>query len=297
MDSQERAPQRPSPCCSYGASNARCWQTFGVPPDDRDLAHTPDAPCHAYLLLRNLEIVLRELIIMELSSLGDAKWWKRRAPHDVQETAKRGQQYERATRWLDASTYHPIYYTDFADVRKILISRDNWQARFNHVLYNKENLSADLQSLEPLRNTIAHSRRLSEPAVGVLIAVSDKIQSSLGKQKWDTLSEEQTVVHADIEVPRVLSVLTTANRDLDACRRVDLAIAVGASGQWWWDSDVLGGSLEQTERALSLLSEYNSLPRGRGQGHILEAWARKTRIIASIEAAIAELQTILTARR
>jgi hypothetical protein len=277
------------------ASRAGFCETLSVSPDDR--AHLTDGPCDAYLLLRNLEIVLRELVIVQFTILGEERWWKRRVPNDVQQTARRGLDYQRSTRWLDASTYHPIYYTDFADIRKILTSRDNWLEVFSQLLYNKDQLGADLQSLEPLRNTIAHSRTLSPSALEVLRAVCKKIRTSLGSDQWDSLQKQQTVVHAAEVLPAVLSVLSNARHVLHFCRTVELADAVGASEQWWWDPDVLGGPLQDTNRALQVLNEYNLLPRGRGQGHLLEAWTRDNGTIESIDAALAELEAIIMGRR
>jgi hypothetical protein len=262
-----------------------------VAPEDRD--KQPDT-CAPYLLLRNIEIVLRELIITQCTSLGDNKWWKRRVPNDVQQTAKRGQEYERDTKWLDASSYHPIYYTDFADVRKILISNDNWRTIFRHVLYNKDQLSADLQSLEPLRNNIAHNRLLSSPALKVLISVHDKIRSTIGTQTWEQLTHRQTVVQAAVVLPSVLALLLHAREQLQDCQTIELTGAFQVTDQWWWDPDVLGGPLDNTDLALSLLSAYNLQPRGRGQGHILEAWIVSTQLKETLLAGSEELQAILT---
>ena len=113
-----------------------------------------------YATMQGLEIDLRSFINSKLESVS-SNWWKERIPSDVQQRAEeRRMKNEKLYPWQKPSESQLIHYVDFADYVKIIIRKDNWEQVFSKVFKDKEMVSAKLRELEPLRNAIAHFRRL-----------------------------------------------------------------------------------------------------------------------------------------
>jgi len=55
-----------------------------------------------------------------------------------------------------------IFYVDFSDYSKIILRRDDWDQVFAPIFKEKEVISAKLRELEPVRNALAHFRKLIE---------------------------------------------------------------------------------------------------------------------------------------
>lgn len=112
----------------------------------------------AYPLLKNLEINLRECIKTELGKLS-TKWWKQNIPPDIRKNAE-----ERKAKdilfYPERSERHLIDYVDFADYRKIIIKRDNWDKVFKRIFIDREILNTKLRELEDIRNAVMHLRKL-----------------------------------------------------------------------------------------------------------------------------------------
>ena len=107
-----------------------------------------------------LEVGLREFIIEELSRIGGARWHKTHLPADVSQKYLHGLQAERASNWTSHIEHHPLYYVDFPDLTKVL--EKNWRLTFQRLLKNKDVFIYSLRSLEPIRNKLAHNRKISE---------------------------------------------------------------------------------------------------------------------------------------
>jgi len=127
-----------------------------------------------YQVLKNLEQELRKLIQTKLSKISK-HWWNQNVPDDVQENAeRRKKQNERPWSWLMRGEYL-VDYIDFTDYAKIITRRDNWNQVFKEIFHNKEELSAKLKELEPIRNAIMHSRNLTAKQKQRLQLYSDDI--------------------------------------------------------------------------------------------------------------------------
>ena len=98
--------------------------------DDMESSRTPTENCVLFCLFYEIETALRELIIEELEKVGGPTWYKAHLPGDIYEKYKRGLQYEKAISWSNMIPYHPIYYIDFADLRKIIENATNWKDVF-----------------------------------------------------------------------------------------------------------------------------------------------------------------------
>ena len=114
----------------------------------------------AYALLNELEESLRKVIEGTLSPLS-SNWWKVRVPIDVRTNAEaRKQKNDRQWPWITGRDLHPIYYVGFPDYVRIIRKKDNWREAFVRVFKDEEFISVKLRELEPIRNSVAHSRPL-----------------------------------------------------------------------------------------------------------------------------------------
>ena len=113
-----------------------------------------------YDLLKTLENKLRICIETQLSTQ-HPKWWTERIPKDVRSRAEdRKSRDETLWPWSNKS-HDLINFVDFNDYIKIITRRDNWREIFVNIFKDQALLIAKLKELDPIRNTIAHSRPLS----------------------------------------------------------------------------------------------------------------------------------------
>lgn len=118
--------------------------------------------------LAALERGLRRLIEKRLSAL-TPDWWVSRTPSEVRREAERRQsRNESSWPWLTPNPASPMDYVDFSDYRKIIEREDNWTETFRDVLLHREIVLGKLLELEPIRNSLAHNRELSEKEKQVL---------------------------------------------------------------------------------------------------------------------------------
>ena len=101
----------------------------------------PSNSVQAFNLLFAIENALREFIIESLSRFAGPKWYKTRLPGDVLKKYREGQQYERATPWIELVPHHPIYYVDFSDLRKIIEQNNNWADVFKDLYQRSQTLT------------------------------------------------------------------------------------------------------------------------------------------------------------
>jgi hypothetical protein len=102
----------------------------------------PSNSVEAFTLLYCIENALREFIIDSLSNFSGPKWYKTRLPGDVLKKFKEAKIYERSIAWLELVPHHPLYYIDFADLRKIIEQNNNWTEIFKELFLNK-NVTSD----------------------------------------------------------------------------------------------------------------------------------------------------------
>lgn len=118
----------------------------------------------SYELLKELEQKLRHVIENEISKIS-SDWWKQRIPNDVRENAlQRKKKNDSPWNWVSGGS-PLIDYVDFTDYAKIISRRDNWNDVFRNIFGNKEELVSKLKELEPIRNTIMHSRNLNKKQI------------------------------------------------------------------------------------------------------------------------------------
>ena len=145
-----------------------------------------------YLLLKNLEENIRQLIEEELSK-NNPHWWKQRIPGDVKETAEERKQKDEKRKIWDYDEQPLISYIDFTDYEKIITKNDNWNDVFQDIFHDKTAISAKLKVIEPIRNTISHTRNLDPHEIKQLKFYSEEILKSISyyiKNKSKIVSEK-----------------------------------------------------------------------------------------------------------
>ena len=132
-----------------------------------------------YKVLQKLETKLRECIQTQLETVSK-NWWKERIPKDVQEKVElRKTKNEKQWPWHISKDLPFVYYVDFTDYLKIITRRDNWNQVFKTIFRDREAISVRLRELEPIRNAIAHFRRLSCRELDKLKLLSEDIISCI----------------------------------------------------------------------------------------------------------------------
>jgi len=234
----------------------------------------PDTNLAVFKILYNVENVLRELIREMLDGLGERNWYKKRMPEAALEKYKEGIRIERTIRWIQLVPHHPLYYIDFPHIREIIERKDNWNDAFRKVFRRKEVISGALLELEPIRNRLAHNRKISEKDVQIAKASYEKVRNLVGSAKFESLAERNaalTDIRTDIEQLLEEAKATFANcRD---CRRVNAIPRWSqVSREWWFDESYLGISLHEIDAYFRAVERYMAHPRHRGVGHILQQW-------------------------
>jgi hypothetical protein len=128
-----------------------------------------------YGTLRRLEDRLRVLIESKLSEVS-ANWWIERIPTDVRQNAEtKKQRSENTWPWTSQSGESLMSYLDFNDYLKIIRKGDNWKQVFKPIFVDEEIVSAKLRELDPIRNAVAHSRRIDAKEISRLRLLSDDL--------------------------------------------------------------------------------------------------------------------------
>ncbi len=115
----------------------------------------------AYHLLYAFENKLRLFIHNRMEKTVGKEWWKQRIPSDVQERCEERKRKRENYPWMEAKECHPIFYSDFLDLMKIMTLKDNWKQIFSQYFNNVAWTKTRLEELNVIRNDIAHNRELT----------------------------------------------------------------------------------------------------------------------------------------
>jgi hypothetical protein len=113
----------------------------------------------AYLAFFCLENAIRELINERLGEVHGSDWWETRAPKSVRDRVQSRKEKEGANRWHVSRGEHPVYYTDFGDLRTLV--QNNWE-NFEDLFPDQNWVLTRMAELEASRNIIAHSNTLDD---------------------------------------------------------------------------------------------------------------------------------------
>ena len=249
-----------------------------------------------YKLLYSIEVGLRELIIESLESACGTRWWKERLPGDILKEYSKAIDYERNIKWLELVSHHPLYYVEFTDLKKIIERRDNWKEVFEPVFGRKEILVSTLSKTEPIRNKIAHNRKVTKADLDIVQAAHQTITTAVGKKRFDRLVARCTLAE---DLTKVLSRLrieakTGFESCTDCCELKQPEVWEYVKDKWWFDEAYLDCSLEAIKEYFSSLCQYSKLPLhgSRGSGYEIQTWVRTNRLSNTYAEAEAEFQRL-----
>lgn len=251
----------------------------------------------AYGLLFEIEVILRELIARSLTSMHGHNWAKRGLPSDVQEKVKQAIKYERSVPWHRAIPHHPLYYVDFPDLKKIIVSNTNWPHSFARIFVQKAATEASLSELELLRNKVAHNRFITEPDLTVVRGAWTKLVGSIPEIE---LNEAKAAAASRVPIATLLrdveTALGTAMTAMQQGQSIteDLLAPVIHTDSWWFTEDYLGAPLISVDQFSELCREYSTLPRGLGQRHARGQWANQKNAMRIGEDALATIRMLVT---
>jgi hypothetical protein len=180
---------------------------------------------------------------------------------------------------------------DFPDLRKIIERDDNWKEAFASIFPRRDILVATLSELEPIRNTIAHSRKATMADAEIVHASYAKIEEAIGIELFRDLSSRLTTTP---DIPsrfiELRSEATYALKHSLTCRPiVPLEVWPVTKDQWWFDPDYLKIDIAPIERYFAKIVAYIGLPRVRGTGHSIESWVR----VSGIEEQFRQIEPLL----
>jgi hypothetical protein len=234
----------------------------------------PEATIRAVGYLFSIENALRELIIEELSIIAGPRWYKDRLPGDILKKYREGLAYERTIKWVQLIPHHPMYYVDFPHLRLTIIRKDNWNDAFKKCFSNVDAFDSTLSELEYLRNKVAHNRMISSFDLELLQGTYVKLGALLGEERFKSLSKRCT--HQTDLKSKFASLLKEIDSTFQTCKTArvcaPLAVWPHVANEWWFDESYLGVPIEGITKYFELLSAYDTLPRPRGEGYVIEKW-------------------------
>jgi len=243
-----------------------------------------------------VEIVMREFTRETLAQSFGHGWRKRCIPSDVKEKMKRGIDQERTRAWYRVVPHDSLYYCDFADLKKIVLKRDNWEGAFKRFFHDDSVFEGVLQQLEPIRNRTAHNRLVSENDVESVTAALALLCEKLGH---DTVA---ALLDRAAQTCDIRSMLSSVKEELvaikAACGEPDCVIPPTQAyeklrGSGFFDSDFLGPAVQDVEQAYGAVQRIADFPRKRGKGYRLEALMREVQILELLDKARDAIDTLL----
>lgn len=102
-----------------------------------------------------LELRLREVVQTELQSLNGKLWWRQRVSKGIRNKCSS----KKAKREVgSAPQFEPIHYSDFSEIKDIIVQSNNWKDAFEPLFHNEIIFFAMYQLVTVVRNDLDHSR-------------------------------------------------------------------------------------------------------------------------------------------
>lgn len=265
---------------------------------DTSITSTPDIGrrnVEAYRLLFEIENGLREMIISSMARKYGPKWLKQNVPGDVRGHMKDGKEYEKKIVWMNLAPHHPIYYTDFPDLRKIIVQSENWKSVFSERFGQKLHIESELSDLEPIRNKIAHGRVITEGDLSRLRAFHEIVEKATGRPIAEMLCDSlRSYCAIPDHLRRLRELLVKLKLSFeDASDFTSLSELRDLATQWWFDETYLLRDTTEMSEVAKLAEDYNRLPKGRGTAYQTERWLRDAQAAAKLDAAIHIVEELL----
>jgi hypothetical protein len=183
--------------------------------------------------------------------------------------------YERSHLSLKFTSFHPIYFLDLPDLRELISRKDNWRQVFSTVFGEKdyEKVKTTLSELEPIRNSVAHNRPISEADANLVRGIREKFKNWIGA-RFDTYRANAHAYRAIFgHFSELATEIETLYRSLSSAKVVDEpCVWNDVHSKWWFEPSYLSDDISDIEDFYSMISGYRSLRRGRGRGIAVEAW-------------------------
>ncbi|MCJ7507319.1 MAG: Swt1 family HEPN domain-containing protein [candidate division Zixibacteria bacterium] len=106
-----------------------------------------------------LENSIRQLIIKKLSGTYGKDWWLKARIKDVREKVQRTIDKEKKYPYRERRGTHPIYYSNFADLKQVILNERNL---FVDVIPDLQWFGVQMDQVYMARNPLAHSIPLTE---------------------------------------------------------------------------------------------------------------------------------------
>lgn len=126
----------------------------------RDCTRMSDTYQTFYLLENSVRSFICTVLDAACSS---TDWWAEKVPSQVKEKVEKRIYKEKQNRWHAQRAAHRIYYTDFGDLKDIIVK--SWDS-FRRFFPNQAWVVSKLSELELSRNIIAHNNPLPAKEVG-----------------------------------------------------------------------------------------------------------------------------------
>lgn len=248
-----------------------------------------------YCALYSIETALRELIIELMHNIEGPRWYKKRLPGDILIKYRQAKEYESNIKWTQLVPQHPIYYIDFADLKKIIEREDNWKDVFKSIFQRKDILSSTLSELEFIRNKIAHNRKATDKDIDIVKGTYTKLSEAIGQNKFDELVSRCASAVNILE--QLTKLAREAERTLHVCKKMEpleqSEVWETIYAEWWFDELYLGGKLNEIANYFKVIKEYTVQPRQRGSGYKIEAWVKANNIEGKYKNAKEEFAVLL----
>ena len=127
-------------------------------------------------LLKQVEILLRQLIEQSLHSVSGDRWIIQRVPGAMKQKWENIQQQEHQT---TGKRFGLIHYADFMDLADLICQRNNWNDVFSELFVSREDFRVSMARLHPIRKSLAHARPLARSEVLLLVAEASRILTVL----------------------------------------------------------------------------------------------------------------------
>lgn len=128
---------------------------------------------NAYRLLFYLENYMRKFIESKLIAIYKNDWWDKGITLSIRKDVIEKRKKELEAGWKVSETNSGIEFLDFTDLERVI--RKNWQECFESCFHDLDKINSRLTMLENIRNSIAHTRTLTDDSMNRLQQNHDDI--------------------------------------------------------------------------------------------------------------------------
>jgi hypothetical protein len=128
-----------------------------------------------------LENSIRNLIIQKLASAYGKDWWLKARIKGIRDNVEKTIDKEKKYPHREKRGLHPIYYSNFADLKQIILNERN---HFADVILDPQWFEVEMDQVYMARNSLAHSVAISE---------DDKSRIRLFYRDWARLLENSGI--------------------------------------------------------------------------------------------------------